>query len=320
MTLQPVNGMNGNTQSSAREVSTNNIDTHSDNNTIWAKFSDKDNIIDSTDVYYTQDGTISEEINKFLEANKGKNWTTALKNEFNQIIQRFNLECEGDDLFNDVDSLLDDKNNVSSQEKKIKTSTGKTFAIYNNDNTTLQIDLNEHTITKYDSNGKILSRREMTAEERTLPTNNLIELLQNNSGSSEISNETTNQNYENNIIKGKGINGTYNFIETGNGYQLKTNVSVSLANNQAAKAFLRGLTNNFGISSITPDKDGYYNYRGIKAGTYNTLYAVARVKAQDIATQTAIYNDIQNKSKNGKELSASEQKFIQDFYLNLLKV
>lgn len=198
-------------------------------------------------------------------------------------------------------------------------TTGDFVSVRREDGISFQINIKNQTITKYDSNGKVVNERAMTSEEKAIPTQELIDRLYSSKDTPEIQNDNSKPDVENRQIKEKGISGTYQFTDTEKGYSIKTNVSVSLANSPVGKAFLNGLTNQFGLVNIKPDEQGYYNFRGIKAKTYNILCTKVRTAAQQFAIHTAIYNDLQTKVKNGETLSSGEEKFIRDYNALLAK-
>ena len=115
-------------------------------------------------------------------------------------------------------------------------------------------------------------------------------------------------------ITGQGVSGSYQLSDDDKGgSELTMNLNVVGYKNQAVNAFKNGLVDDFGIFKIKPDKNKQYNFRGVKAGTANVLQAVVNNKAQQVAMQTAIYKDLQERKASGETLSSGELKFIQDY-------
>ena len=192
----------GSTSESSQIPNTKNqqVQEQAQNNSIFAKFNDNNNIVDLSDVTYTNDaGNTSKPlaITNFLNQNAGKSWSTKLKQEVGQLINRFNLEQEGDNLIDDLDNMQESfdnfKDSVNSEfenfkksvgiefnetSKKLAPSTGDTVAVRNNDNTTSQINFKDKTITLYSSDGTVIEKRAMTEKEQTLSAAELIENLQ----------------------------------------------------------------------------------------------------------------------------------------------
>lgn len=315
------------------EVQANNEEV-ANNSSIWAEFNDSDNKVDISDVKYNQNKK-SSAIKNFLETHNGESWTSALKNEAKQLINRFNLECEGDESGNDTNDFKASFDNFRNSVKngfenlKLETKkeqqkkTGATIAALNDDGTTFEIDLKNNKITKYAEDGSVLEKRAMTTGEKALSANDLISELQSAKAETvaatpAISNQPKIDEDDKNIakreIRGEGIVGTYQFEDKDDGgYSIKTDFVINSYKNQASIAYKKGLENNLGFLNVKPDKDGYLRFRGITASTYNILQASVRLKGQEISGYTAIYNDLNTKRKNGEELSTGEQKFMQDF-------
>lgn len=316
-----------------REILANSEDI-ANNSSIWAEFNDSDNKVDISDVKYNQNKK-SFAIKNFLVKHNGETWTNALKNEAKQLIERFNLECEGDELgdnANDFRTSFDNfKNSIknkfdnfkSGNKKETAPKTGTTIAVLNDDGTTIEIDKQNNSITNYAEDGSIIGKRVMTAEEQAFSVNDLIGNLQ--SAKTETVKTTSvvlnqpqvaedNNNVAKRKIQGEGIVGIYQFEEKDDGgYSIRTDFVINSYKNQASIAYKKGLENDFGFSNIKPDKDGYFRFRGLVAGSYNALKMVVKQKAQQISGYTAIYNDLHTKQTNGEKLTTGEQKFMQDF-------
>lgn len=320
------------------EIQTNDEEVVN-NSSIWAEFNDSDNKVDISDVKYNQNKK-SSAIKNFLEKHNGESWTSALKSEAKQLINRFNLECEGDDFGNNANdfraSFDNFKNSVKNEFENFKAGnkkdatpkTGATIAALNDDGTTFEINLQSNSITKYAEDGTILEKRAITTDEQALSANDLISKLQSEKTeavktTSTVANQpkiSADNDVAKREIRGEGIVGTYQFEDKDDGgYNIKTNFLINSYKDQASIAYKKGLENKFGLLNVRPDKDGNLRFRGITAKTYNILQASIRIKAQEISGFTAIYNDLNTKQKNGEELSTGEQKFMQDFNNTLNK-
>ena len=331
----------GSTSESSQIPNTKNqqVQEQAQNNSIFAKFNDNNNIVDLSDVTYTNDaGNTSKPlaITNFLNQNAGKSWSTKLKQEVGQLINRFNLEQEGDNLIDDLDNMQESfdnfKDSVNSEfenfkksvgiefnetSKKLAPSTGDTVAVRNNDNTTSQINFKDKTITLYSSDGTVIEKRTMTEKEQTLSAAELIENLQQDNRSIDEPNNPQikpKKDVPVNQVNNNGVTGTYSLVTNKNGgYRLRTNFTVNSFENQAAQAFSKGLYNEFGLIDLKYDSNGQYTFRGLKSGSFNVLQSMVRQKGQQIAGYTEIYKDLQTKQDNGETLTAGEQKFMKDY-------
>lgn len=206
---------------------------------------------------------------------------------------------------------------VVAEGLKEAPSTGDTVAISNDDGTSYEINTKDQTITKYGSDGSVIEQRPMSSAEQNLSTQDLIDQLQTPTVSEEVESveekPVTDQPSDSPVprkIKGDGMIGSYTIQETeGEGYKLEQNFTVSTFQNKAAIAFNKGLD----FTTIKRDEEGFYNFRGIKSESYNILQRLVQIKSEQIAINTAIYQDLQSKQAGGEELSTAEQKFMSDY-------
>lgn len=293
---------------------TNFEEKSEDNNSIWAKFNDNDNIVDLSDVSYVAHNNklkSSSSIKAFLERHQGEAWTEILRNEIKQLIACFNLECEKTES-------KDENNPLYVFTTKTETrKTGEVVGIMNDDGTSYGINIKDGVITKYSESGTILEQRKISAEESSLSTQELINKLRSESNKTQVPDQKVAT--ENRKITGQGISGSYQLSDDGKGgYKLTMNLNIVGYKNQAVKAFKNGLIDDIGMLKIKPDENDQYNFRGVKSRNPNVLRIAVNNKAQQIACQTAIYKDLQERKTNGETLNTGELKFMQD-YNTLLK-
>ncbi len=70
-----------------------------DKKSIWAEFKDTNNKVDASDIQYKEGTKASAEITKFLAQHAGEDWSNMLKMEINGLVQRYNMECEANEMF-----------------------------------------------------------------------------------------------------------------------------------------------------------------------------------------------------------------------------
>lgn len=205
-------------------------------------------------------------------------------------------------------------------------TTGDIVSVIANDGTTYSIKAKEHTITKYDANGKVIEERAMTQDEREMETQDLINklqgLLEKPALDKSIKSGNEQQVESRKNISGKGFNGSYSITDTDDsGYKIVHNMNIFYGN-QTVKVFNKGFFDKYGTPTQTvtqPDKSGYYTFRGIKARTYAALRFEVDTNSKEIAAHTAIYKDLQGRKSNGEKLTVGEEKFMSDYIKELQK-
>lgn len=169
------------------------------NPSVFAEYNDKDGKVDTQDVSYTTNQT-SENITKFLQINKGKEWTNSLKFQIDNLIKTFNFECaqqamqnsfnnfaqnardEFEDFVNGAKKKFEQFSQPAIQGKmhKVEKEVGHLVPILNDDGSSYQIDFKNKTIAKYSPEGELIGKRAMTDEEKAMKAQDLINSVQNN--------------------------------------------------------------------------------------------------------------------------------------------
>lgn len=208
--------------------------------------------------------------------------------------------------------MIENGAEICTSEEPVQNITGNYIAFANEDGTSYMFDLGEHTITKYSTDDTVLETRKMSKEEQALSPEKLYEKLQSsqtkNIGNQEIAQETTNSS-NTRRTKGDGIDVSYRVTE--NNVEIVKVHNLNQYENPAAKAFCNGL------DSVERESDNKYHFRGMASQSNNVLRQKAINKAGIFAAHTAIYQDLQNKVKNGGELTTAEQGFMEKYNRDL---
>ena len=113
------------------------------------------------------------------------------------------------------------------------------------------------------------------------------------------------------VIQRDGITGSYSITpgKNGSGFMIVQEMNVSLIQNKEYNQYFKA--DLFGENKIEPNKQGYYEYRGVKSDNYNIFSSMLRMRGQQTIINNAIYNDLTSKQKSGAELTDAEKNFMQ---------
>lgn len=322
---------------------------------VFAEYNDKDGKVDTQDVSYTTNQT-SENITKFLQINKGKEWTNSLKFQIDNLIKTFNFECAQQamqDSFNNFVNGAKKKFEQFSQPAiqgkmhKVEKEVGHLVPILNDDGSSYQIDFKNKTIAKYSPEGELIGKRAMTDEEKAMKSQDLINHVKTSSDlikpkesekteevtapveskpAEEVKDAAPVNSPEKSVapkdtktINRDGVNISYSFTEKEDGsYSYEYNGDVQAFRNPTVQAFRKGSSIGPDVTKSTVEESSEgYTFRGIFAKTYNILNRKIDNIAKTLAVETAIYQDLQTRQTNGETLSKSEQKFMDDYLKSL---
>ena len=188
-------------------------------------------------------------------------------------------------------------------------------AIYNSDGTSYVI--NGNMLREYDASNKLISERELSAEEKATSPSVVLKNLSNSrtSKNAEALPAKTNPDVpelstEHNLNNGN-VEGSYSFVENENGgTDLSFNLKVGdTFDSKAAQAFQKGLKESLDQGFST----GKYSFRGVEYPSREALMRDVESMKHKLAINSAIYEDLSARQKAGETLTSAEQKYMDSF-------
>lgn len=188
-------------------------------------------------------------------------------------------------------------------------------AIYNSDGTSYVI--NGNVLREYDASNKLISERELSAEEKATSPSVVLQNLSNSrtSKKGEVLQAKTAPNVpevstEHSISNGN-VEGSYSIVENANG---GTDIDINLRvgdtfDSEAAQAFQEGLKESLNHGF----KTGEYSFRGVKYASQEALMRGVESMKNKLAINSAIYEDLSARQKAGETLTSAEQKYMDSF-------